>query len=98
MDAPPLKDGGGKELSKLHDNLQLHIRALGTLCCALPGTFITSVIELKLDVDALFEWQEHHQDGTDIPPFGDLLNFIDLRAQASETLYSSHKRSLVLLP
>ena len=40
---------------KLHDSLQ-HIRALGTLGCYLPGTFITSMIELKLNVDTPFEW------------------------------------------
>ena len=33
VDAPPLKDGSGKELRKLHDNLQQHLRALGTLGC-----------------------------------------------------------------
>jgi len=46
IDAPPLKDGSGKELRKLHDSLQLHLCALGTLGCDLPGTFITPMIEV----------------------------------------------------
>ena len=53
--ALPLKNGGGKELRKLHDSLQQQICALGTLGCDLPGTFISSMIELKLVVDTLFE-------------------------------------------
>lgn len=96
VDAPSLKNGGGKELRKLHDNLQQHIRALGTLGCDLPGTFVTSLIELKLDVDTLFEWQKHSQDESDVPDYEDLLNFIDLRAQASETSCPSHKKPFVL--
>ena len=92
MDTPSLKNGAGKELRKLHDNLQQHIRALGTLGCSLPGTFITSLIELKLDVDTLFEWQKHSQDESDVPGYEDLLAFIDLRAQASETSCPPYKK------
>ena len=96
--APSLKDGSGKELRNLHDNLQQHIRALGTLGCDLPGTFITSMIELKLDVDTLFEWQKYSQDETDVPEYDNLLSFIDLRARALESSHSPHKRSGLPLP
>ena len=75
---PSLKNGGGKELRKLHDSLQ-HIRALGNLGCDLPGSFITSMIELNLDVDTLFEWQKHSQENTDVPSCEDLFSFIDVR-------------------
>lgn len=50
VDAPSLKEGSGKELRRLHDTVQQHVRALKTLGCDLPGKFITSMIELKLDV------------------------------------------------
>ena len=43
------------------------------------------MIELKLDTDTPFEWQKHCQARTDMPQYGKLLDFIDLRAQASET-------------
>ncbi len=33
----------------------------------------------------MFEWQKHSQDHTDVPPYRELLEFIDLRARASET-------------
>ena len=85
IDVPALKEGNGKELRRLHDNLQQHLRALKTLGCELPGKFITSVIELKLDTGTLFEWQKHSQSSTDVPDYQELLDFIDLRAQASET-------------
>ncbi len=92
IDTVPLKEGNGKELRRLHDSIQQHVRALKTLGCELPGTFITSMIELKLDVDTLLEWQKHSQASTDVPHFQDLLDFIDLRAQASETSCTAHKK------
>ena len=80
-----LRESSGKELRRLHDNIQQHVRALKTMGCELPGQFITSMIELKLDTDTLFEWQKHSQTITDVPQYGELLDFIDLQAQASET-------------
>ena len=94
VDAPPLKEESGKELRRLHDTIQQHVRALKILGCDLPESFITSMIELKLNVDTLLEWQKHSQAATSIPPFQDLLNFIDLRAQASEASHTSPKKQL----
>ncbi len=93
MDAPPLKDGSGKELRRLHDIIQQHLRALKSKCEP-SGSFLTSVIKLKLDVDTLFEWQKHSLAQTEIPHYDDLLEFIDIRAQASETLlFTSNKKN-----
>ena len=49
------------------------------------GTFITSVIELKLDAGTLLEWQKYSQGKTEVHHYNELLEFIDLRAWASET-------------
>lgn len=92
VDTPPLKEGNGKELRRLHDTIQQHVRALKTLGCELPGKFITSMLELKLDVDTLFEWQKHSQASSDVPHYQELLDFIDLRAQASESSCTTHKK------
>ena len=46
---PSLREGSGKELRCLHNVVQQHVRALKTLGCDLPGQFITSMIELKLE-------------------------------------------------
>ena len=85
LEAPPLKDGSGKELRQLYDTVQQHIRAMDY---DPSGTFITSVLELRLDVNTMFEWQKHSQDATH---YQKLLEFINLRAQASETPAPGHK-------
>ena len=89
IEAPPIKDGSGRELRRLHDTLQQHLRALDAADCDPLSCFITSTIQLKLDPDTLFEWQKHTQAVTDVPQFTELLEFIDMRARASE---SSSKR------
>ena len=53
-----------------------------------PGPFITSVLELKLDQ---FEWQKHSNESATVPHHNDLLEFINLRVQASESLATPSK-------
>ena len=91
LEAPPLKDGSGKELRRLHDIVQQLLRALKTMDYEPSGPFITSILELKLDVNTIFEWQKHSQDSTDVPHYQKLLEFINLRAQASETPTSGQR-------
>ena len=62
LDTPALKEGSGKELRNLHDTVQQHLRALKAMGCEAPGPFITSILELKLDQNTLFEWHKHSQD------------------------------------
>ena len=93
LEAPPLKDSSGKELRRLHDAVQQHLRALKAMNYEPSGLFITSVLELKLDVNTMFEWQRHSQDDTDVPHYHKLLEFINLRAQASETPSTSRKQN-----
>ena len=57
VEAPSLKDGSGKELRQLHDTVQQHLRALKAIGSEPDDHFVTSVIELKFDVDTMFEWQ-----------------------------------------
>ena len=78
VDTPPLKEGNGKELRRLHDTILQHARALKTLGCELP--------------DTLFEWRKHSQTSPDIPHYQELLDFIDLLAQASETSCTACKK------
>ena len=88
-----MKDGNGRELRRLHDLLQQHLRALDTEENEGLSQFITSIIQLKLDPDTLFEWQRHTQDITEVPPFQKLLEFVDLRARASEATPHISKRT-----
>ena len=85
LEAPPLKTGDRKELCRLHNTVLQHIRALKAIECESSGPFITSVIELKLDTTTMFEWQKHSQATTSVPHYQELLGFINLWVQASET-------------
>ena len=51
------------------------------------------MVELKLDTDTLFEWQKHTQAEAKVPHYQALLDFIDLRAQASEASCTAFKKS-----
>ena len=93
VEAAPLKDGTGRELRKLHDHVQQHLRALRSFDHDPPGAFITSLLELKLDQETMFEWQRHSQESKDIPHYDDLLKFLDLRAQASESSSDPERKS-----
>ena len=95
MEIPLLKEGSGKELRRLHDVAQQHLRALKIMKHEPSGPFITSLLELKLDSGTMFEWQKFSQKSTDMPHYGDLLDFINLRAQASEAVASEPKPRFV---
>ena len=57
LETPTLKDGSGKELRRLHDIAQQHLRALKAMGHEPSGPFITSLLDLKLDTNTMFEWQ-----------------------------------------
>ena len=67
-----------KEIRVLHDLVVQHRRALKSL------GHEPSLLEMKLDSTTMFEWQRHSQEHTDIPDYQELLDFLNLRAQASE--------------
>ena len=90
-DIPPIKEGTGKELRRLHDVAQQHLRALKAMKQEPSGSFITSLLELKLDASTTFEWQKASQEATTTPHYNDLIEFINLRAQASETISSESR-------
>ena len=85
VETPPLKEGTGRELRRLHDKVQQHLRALKAMGSESPGPFITSILELKLDPTTMFEWQKFSQVSTEVPHFSNLLEFLNMQAQASET-------------
>ena len=69
-----------------------HLRRLKAMNYDPPGHFIISVLELKLDANAMFEWQSHSQESLRVPHFSALLDFICSRAQASESLTPDFSR------
>ena len=84
VEATPLKDGTGKEIRAFHDLIIQHLRALKSLGHEPSQAFITSQLEIKLDATTMFEWQRHCQDHTDVSDYQDLLDSLNLRAQAAE--------------
>ena len=87
-----LKEGSEKELHYLHDTAQQHLRALKAMRQEPSGSFITSLLELKLDQNTMFEWQKCSQESSEVPHYKDLLEFINLRAPASESVSSETKK------
>ena len=56
-------------------------------------------IKMKLDQSTMFEWQKHTQANSDVPHYTEILEFIDLRARAYETVfYECPKRHLQPVP
>ena len=92
IDIPTLKHGSGKELRHLHDTAQQHVRALKSMGYEPSGAFLTSILELKLDPDTMFEWQRHSNSSSAVPHYSDLLEFINLRARATEHSVNDSRR------
>lgn len=78
LEAPPLKEGTGKELRRLHDTVQQYLRALKAMDYEPSGPFITSTLELKLDPNTMFEWQKHSQSSIGVPHYQEVLEFIKI--------------------
>ena len=89
---PSLRDNSAKEIRRLHDVLQQHLRALKAMKKEPSSPFITSLIEMKLDNNTRFEWQKHSQASDDVTDYNDLLKFLNLRAQAAESAMSGSRR------
>ncbi len=87
-DVPNLKDGLGKEIRRFHDVINSNSNTQSNA----TDSFITSLLELKLDKDTMFEWQKASQEIEKIPHSNDLLKFLNLCAQASETCSSEQRR------
>ena len=93
IDVPALKDGNGKEVRHLHDTVQQHLRALKALRNEPSGPFITSMLELKIDTSTAFEWHKYSQDFEEVPHYSKFLEFLNLRAQASEAPNAEAKKN-----
>ena len=60
------------------------MRSLRTIKADTLEAFLSVSIEMKLDQESKFAWQQHTHEKKDVPSIDELLEFIDLRAQASE--------------
>ena len=90
LEVAPLKNGTGRELRKLHDTVQQHLPALKSMGYEPSDPFVTSTLELKLDQGTMYKWQKHSQKSPGVPHYQDILDFLNLRAQASESSLANH--------
>eukprot|EP00794_Sanderia_malayensis_P010236 gene10236-11286_t len=90
-----LKDGSSSELRQLHDTFQHNLRSLKALNQLNFDQFITALAETKFDPTTMIEWQKHCQNEKEVPGYEKLLQFLDLRATATEltNFEPSYKRS-----
>ena len=98
VEAPVVKSGNARELRLLHDVVNQHVRSLRTIKGDTFEAFVSSSVEMKLDRASKFAWQQSMRERRDIPSIDELLEFIDGRAQASESSipYSSDHKPPVM--
>ena len=85
VQAPPMKADNGRELRRLYDLWNQHIKAIKPFDAYDIDTFLTATIELKLGETTKLKWMEHSNDSTKTPPYTDLLKYMDLQAQHFES-------------
>lgn len=52
------ENGSGREIRRFYDTVKQHLRVLKAMKEDPTGSFITALLELKLDKSTMFEWQK----------------------------------------
>ena len=94
LQAPVMKSNTGRELRKLYDLCKQHIRAIKASDHYDLDTFLTIVMELKLDEVTRLKWMEFSDDRQTTPPHDEIMKFLDLQARHYESMptYSGSRR------
>jgi len=79
-----MKDGSSGDLRRLHDPLQHHLRSLKAMEQLDFERYMTALGECKLDNLSMVEWQKSTRTEKDVPGYKKFLEFLDLRATATE--------------
>lgn len=88
-----MKEGSGKELRKLHDVMLQNLRALNTMEYHTDPQFMTSLIQLKLELVTSFAWGEAGKESVkEIPDYEAILKFLDQRARSVDDEGTSTRR------
>ena len=59
VETPNIRTGSGKELRRFHEVVSRHVRSLRTIKGDTFDAFLSMSIELKLDQESKFAWQQH---------------------------------------
>ena len=84
VETPNVKTGSGRELRQLRDVVSCHACSLRTIKGDMFEAFLSVYIEMKLDQESKFAWQQHTHEKKDVASIDELLEFINWRAQASK--------------
>ena len=76
VQAPPIKAKNGKELRRLYDPWNQHIRAIKAFEAYDINTFLTAIMQQKLGEATKLKWMEHSNESETTPPYTNLLRFI----------------------
>ena len=88
-----MKTGSGPELRRLYDVLVQHIRALMALEQDTLETYLTVVIELKLDEGTKLKWSEYSSERATTPPYEELLKFLDIQVRHCESVMQGVRKT-----
>ena len=78
MQGPTMKADNGRELRRLYDLWNQHIRAIKAFNAYDIDTFLTEIMEQKLGEATKLKWMEYSNESKTTPPYTDLLRFMDL--------------------
>ena len=81
---PTVKTGNGRELRQLHDIVSQHLRSLRTIKGDTFKSFMSPLIQMKLNQASKFTWQQHTHERRAVPSIDELLEFVYWLAQASK--------------
>ena len=90
LQVPSMKANNGKELRRLYDLYNQHIRAIKLADYFDLDTFLTIVMELKPDEATRLKWMEFSNDSQATPSHEEM-QYLDLQARHHESVLSERK-------
>lgn len=84
LDLTPMKSKSAAELKRVYDTVNDSIYALKNLGRAVDDDFVVAIIERKLDVKTLQEWNFHLGCSNELPTFNEFCQFLVNRLRALE--------------
>ena len=81
VQAPPMNADNGKEIRRLYDLWNQHVRVIKAFNVYNINAFLTAIMERKLGEATKLKWMEHSDESKTTSPYTDLLRFMDLQAQ-----------------
>ena len=84
MDVLSSREGNKKGIRSLRDVLLQHCRALEAIDKDNFETLLMGIIEFKLDLTTMKDWQRASHEHKEMSPFEDLLDFLHLQARDTE--------------